>query len=322
MNIYHSLLRSPLRVLFLGLLALGLAACGIGGPGDNNNNNNLHRPDAGTDSAVPDDGGGNNNNNSTPEVHTLTVQELRADYIYETLGQTIVDLRDRADCQLAHIPEAFCLPEEELWDGSAFVSNAGALTVITTAEVNPVIFYGTAAQAQTALDIAEATLGLGYSDVYVVEGGIEAWRAEGWYQDISREGILAAYYTSDASDQPIPDGVFIVDTMDPLTYAQNDPDNPGVGGHIKCALNVNGNDLWYDGALKTGADALLAAIAVPGDDPTFIFYCVNKGCASSEAASFAAEALGYAKILHYGEGLEDWESGGHVVITGTSPCGN
>lgn len=302
----------------LGLLTLGLAACGIGGPGESNNNN-LVRPDSGADSAVPD-GGGNNNND--PVVQTLTVQELRAEYLYETLGQTLVDLRPVADCRLAHIPDAFCVPEEDLWDGSDFVSGAGALTVITTAEVNPVIFYGTAAQAQTAMDIAEASLGLGYSDVYVVEGGIEAWRAEGWYQDISREGILAAYYTSDASDLPIPAGTFIVDTMDDLTYAQADPDFPGVGGHIKCAVNIDGNDLWYDGALQAGAAALLAALGTTGEDPTFIFYCVNRGCASSEAASFAAEALGYSKILHYRDGLEDWELGGHVVVTGTSPCGN
>lgn len=305
------------RAPLLALLALGLAACGIGGPGENNNN--LVRPDSGTDSAVPD-GGGNNNNNG-PAVQVLTVEELRAEYLYETLGQTLVDLRPLADCQLAHIPDAFCLPEAELWDGSDFVADAGALTVITTAEVNPLIFYGTAAQAQTALAIAEASLGLGYSDVFVVEGGIEAWRAEGWYQDITREGILAAYYTADASDHPIPEGTFIVDTMDALTYAQNDPEAPGVGGHIKCAVNVNGDDLWYDGALKTGAAALLAALGTTGDDPTFIFYCVNKGCASSEAASFAAEALGYSKILHYRDGLEDWEGSGHLVVTGTSPCG-
>ena len=269
---------------------------------------------------MPDDGGSNNNN--APAVKTLTVQELREGYLYETLGQTLVDLRPVADCQAGHMPDAFCVPETDLWDGSDFISNAGALTIITTAEVNPLLFYGTAAQAQTAMDIAEASLGLGYSDVYVVEGGIEAWRAEGWYEDLAREGILAAYYTSDASDTPIPQDVFIVDTMDALTYAQNNPATPGVGGHIKCAVNIDGNDLWYDGQLKAGAAALLAALGTPQEDPTLIFYCVNKGCASSEAASFAAEALGYSKVYHYRDGLEDWVDGGHVVATGTSPCGN
>ncbi|MDX9999917.1 MAG: rhodanese-like domain-containing protein [Polyangia bacterium] len=306
------------RALLLGSLILCLMACGIGGPGDNNNNN-LQRPDSGADSAVPD--GGGNNNNAT-SVQSLTVEELRADYIFETLGQTIVDLRGAIECQLAHIPDAYCVPEEELWDGSAFIGNAGALTVLTTAEVNPLIFYGSASQSQIAQDIAEAALGLGYSDVYVVEGGIEAWRAKGWYQDISRQGILEAYYTSDASENPIPDGVFIVDTMDAQTYAQQDPFNPGVGGHIKCAVNVDGNELWYGGELKEDAAALLEALGSVQEDPTFIFYCVNSGCASSEAASFAAEALGYSKVLHYSEGLEDWQGSGHLVVTGTDPCGN
>lgn len=304
--------------ILLGILGLGMVACGIGGPGESNNNN-LVRPDASVDAEVPTDGG---NNNNSPQVQTLTVHELREDYLYETLGQTIVDLRDLAQCQRAHIPRAYCLPEEELWDGSGFVSGAGALYAVTTTEVNPVIFYSTEDRASTVQDIAEASLGLGFTDVYVVQGGIEAWRILGWYEDISRQGILDLYYTSDASDNPIPEGVFIVDTMDAPTYAKDNPITPGVGGHIKCALNIDGNDLWYGGELQPGAAALLASVALPEDDPVLIFYCINAGCASSEAASFASEALGYPTILHYKEGLEDWEGSGRLVVEGTSPCGN
>ena len=37
--------------------------------------------------------------------------------------------------------------------------------------------------------IAEAAIEHGYQVVYVLTGGIEAWRDKVWYQDISYEGI-------------------------------------------------------------------------------------------------------------------------------------
>ena len=43
---------SPKHALLFGLLTLGLAACGIGGPGENNNNN-LTRPTAALTAPCP-----------------------------------------------------------------------------------------------------------------------------------------------------------------------------------------------------------------------------------------------------------------------------
>ncbi len=298
-------------ILFLATgLAAGLTACGIGGPGDDNNNN-LVRPEAG----VPDSGvdGGGNNNNQPPEVQALTVQQLRDGFLYETLGQTIADLRPIDECQAGHIPDAQCLPLQVLWDGEAFLNGGDALIAQTTAEVNPLIFYGSAAMDATVLEVAEASIELGYTDVYVVTGGIEAWRAEAWYEDIERHGILAHYYSVDATGYvTIPPDVYIVDTMDAATYAAD--------GHISCAININGDDLWYGGELQPGAEDLLTAVALNKATDVFIFYCVNEGCAASEAASFAAEAVGYQNVYHYKEGLEDWEGSANPVVVDTCAC--
>lgn len=299
------------------MIALLFAACGIGGPGGNNNNVNDDRPDAWVDDSGTDAG-----QNNTPTVRHISVDELRnggaglpdEGFIFSTLGQTLADLRPNQECQDAHIPNAYCVPAEVLWDGSAFLSDAGALTAVTMSEVNPLIFYSVAADDATVADVAEASLDLGYQDVYVLDGGIEAWRAQGWFEDISRFGLLNLYYTVDATGvgHVAPD-VFVVDTMDAPTYASD--------GHIQCAVNLDGNTLWYDGAIKPEAATLLGALAAPTDDPVLVFYCVNQGCEASVAASLAAEELGYPTVLHYKMGFQDWEGAGLPTVTGGSPCG-
>jgi rhodanese-related sulfurtransferase len=292
-------------------LTAGLLACGIGGPGDDDdNNNNLNRPEAGVNDSGVDAG---NSNNQDPQVLALTVQELRDGYLYETLGQTLIDLRPIDDCQVGHIPFAECLPQEVLWDGQAFINDGDTLDALTTAQVNPLIFYGTEAMDATVLDVAEASLELGYSDVYVVSGGMEAWRAQRWYEDVERQGILDSYYSVDATGNAvIPAGVLIVDTMDAASYVAD--------GHIECAINIDGDDLWYGGELQANAEDLLTAAAPDKVNDTLIFYCVNSGCAASEAASFAAEAVGYHNVLHYKEGLEDWEGSANPVVYDTCAC--
>ncbi len=294
--------------LVLGL-ATGLVACGIGGPGDNNNNN-LTRPEAGVGDGGVDAG---NNNNQVPVVQHMDVQTLRDSYIYETLGQTIADLRPIGDCQAGHIPEGFCIPLQILWDGSDFLDNGSALDAQTASLINPLIFYSTADMGATVLAVAEASLDLGYTDVWVVDGGFEAWTAKGWYQDIERAAILDSYYTVDSTgDVSIAAGTYLIDTMDAPAYAT---------GHIECAINIDGDDLWYGGELQSGAESVLTAVAPNKATDTLIFYCVNSGCAASVSASFAAEAVGYSKIFHYKRGYEDWQGSANPVVTGTSACG-
>jgi len=305
------------KLSIFAVISVLFAACGIGGPGENNNNGNDDRPDA----QVVDSGGdAGQNNNTTPTVRHISADELRnggdglpeGGLIFATWGQTLADLRPNDECQAAHIPNAYCVPTEVLWDGSAFLDDAGALTAVTMSEANPLVFYSVAADDATVTAVAEASLGLGYQDVYVLDGGIEAWRAQGWFEDVSRFGLLDLYYSVDATHMGhVADGAFLVDTMDAPTYAT---------GHIDCALNIDGDTLWYNGQIKPEAATLLGALAAPTDDPVLVFYCVNQGCEASVAACLAAEQLGYPTVLHYKMGFQDWEGAGLPTATGTSAC--
>ena len=112
--------------------------------------------------------------------------------------------------------------------------------------------------------------------------------------------------------------MFVTTMMIDPFFTQDEPAN----GHIKCAVNIDGDQLWYGGQLQSGAEALLNAVAPDKANDALIFYCTNAGCAASEAASFAAEALGWERVFHYKDGIEHWEAGGFPVVIGSAlPCG-
>ena len=225
------------------------------------------------------------------EVTHLTVQQMRDYYIPETLGQTIADLRGQATCEASHIPDAFCIPLDVIWDAGAgdFTSNVGLLTSTTVSIHNPLILYANAADASTVLAVAEKAFELDYGDVYVIDGGIEAWWDKGWYTDIHYNGLVANYY-------PVTDGVLIIDTMDATHYDDC---------HIEDATHLDVVNLYYGGALINGGQALLD-MSDPLDNDVLIFLCANAACVASEDGARAAEMLGYTRILHYKHGTEDW----------------
>ena len=195
-----------------------------------------------------------------------------------------------------------CLPLEILWDGSGLVDEGGALTSVTSTPENPLVFYGTAAQSADALALANAFLGLGYTDVWVLDGGIEAWEAAGYYQDIEYAAIMASWY-------PVTAGVMIVDTMDATTFQEE---------HITGAVNLDADLVYHQGVLVNGGQALLDLSPVASGD-MLIFYCINAGCEASVVMSEACEILGYSSFRHYKEGLEQWKLRGGPTTSDATP---
>ncbi|MFH2006202.1 MAG: rhodanese-like domain-containing protein [bacterium] len=290
------------------LATLLLAACPVGGPDTNGNDSGLPQNDVAVDA---DDGGPDPCGNgvcdealgedcesclqdcrgvSCSAVLPLTIQEYRDVYMHLVLGQTVVDLRDHAVCMMGRIPgDTFCTELEFWWDGAQITDNGGYLDAVTNSLGNPLIFYGWEADAALVLAVAEASVALGYSDVLTIWGGIDAWELEGWYKDITQEGLNAHYYPPTA-------GVLLIDTMEDTDFELC---------HVADATHLAVVDIVLYGEIVDGGQALLD-LSDPADDDVLIFFCVNSACESSEQASEVAEWLGYANILHYKEGTHYW----------------
>ncbi len=221
-------------------------------------------------------------------VRDITVQQYRADHMGE-VGETTVDLRTAAECVSARIPGAtFCEDLSVWWDGSA-ITNTGYLGSIVPSVHNPVVFYGYGNDDATVMAVAEAAWAAGYDDLYRIVGGIEAWRTEGWFQDISYEGIVPQYYPPGAN-------VYLIDTM-PVEDFNN--------CHVQDATSLDTYDFFYEGQLIDNGQLLLD-IAPDTQNAVLIFFCVNQACLASEEACEAAEMMGYQHIFHYKDGTEDW----------------
>jgi rhodanese-related sulfurtransferase len=236
-------------------------------------------------------------------VLDITVQQYRDDHQGET-GETTVDLRARIECENAHIPgDTFCTDLGEWWDGSAVTDSGAFLNYAAPSLHNPLVFYGDGSDDATVMAVAEAAWDLGFDSLYRIVGGITDWRAEGWYQDVTYEGLVRLYYPPAAD-------VFLIDTMDATHFDDC---------HVQDATHLDASEIYYGGQLINNGQALLdMAPNLAGD--TLIFFCVNFACLYSEEASLAAEMIGYENILHYSGGTEEWQlRGGSVVGPGCTP---
>lgn len=312
--------RLPQIVSFLSicscLFTMGLlvsAGCGKGGPGDNKAPDAAvwfdasHDGDSSVEADADDIDAEVSQDAEVTEVQTVDATTLRHEQVPFVMGQTYIDLRDPADYGESHIPKAKNLPAELLWDGAALVEGGSALQTLAPVTDLPVYFYDVAANQATTEAIAEAVLDAGYTDVFVLEGGLEAWRSFGFYEDIKTAGVYNLHYN------PIPQNHYIVDTMPEADYTT---------GHITGALNVDTEKFYVDGDLINGGQVLLDAI--PCTAEVVIFYCINEGCSASEKASEAAEILSCydnTTILHYPAGLVAWEGMTYPVSCGTEPDG-
>jgi rhodanese-related sulfurtransferase len=308
------------------LFALFVTGCPEGGINENNNDGGPPQRDSNVDAEpdgdvnpcgdhVCDEAGGEDCTTCERDclgiacspVRDITVQEYRQTYVDdpETKAETVIDIRVSSECLSARIPGAtYCTELNDWWDGSAITDNGAFLDYATdtTSPHDPLLFYGDGSDDASVLAVAEAAWDFGFDNLYRIVGGIADWRAEGWFQDIAYEGIVAQYYPPTAD-------VFLIDTMDATHYDDC---------HMQGATNLDTYDFFYGGQLVNGGQALLD-VAPDLQNDVLIFFCVNLGCVASEEAAVAAELIGYQQIFHYKEGTEDWISNGGAVVGPACP---
>ncbi|MCD6497518.1 MAG: hypothetical protein J7M25_04335 [Deltaproteobacteria bacterium] len=309
--------KSPLySILATTLLGLILGACGVGGPGDQQKDAAVQDSTANQHDSMVQDGTTEPDAYVKPVVQSIDASTLRHVQLpQQGAGQTYLDLREPPEFIQGHIPHSKNIKLSDLWDGSALTSDAASLLMdATIAEDMPLFFYGKAADQSTIQSIAQAAIDdLGYTDVWVLNGGMEAWRAKHYYEDIEMSAILSDHYG------PIPTDEYIIDAMDTTAYAQ---------GHIAGAYNIDGDDATNvfnvaDGTWKNDGQPLIDVVTC--NAKAIIFYCVNPGCGVSEAEAGATEQIGClsgAKIFHFAGGTEAWQNAGHPIACGTDPNGS
>jgi len=315
------------RIALVCVFALGAGGCPEGGINTNDNDAGPPQRDSNVDADVDadvnpcgdhvcDEAGGEDCTTCERDclgiacspVRDLTVQQFREEHLDNpaVTGRTLIDLRTVTECQDARIPgDTFCPPDVSAWwDGTNITDNGGYLNNVTPSVHTPLMFYGYGDDDATVLAVAEAAWDLGFDDLYRIVGGIADWRAEGWYQDVSYEGLLRLYY-------PPPADVYLIDTMDATHYADC---------HMQDALNLDTYTFFYGGELINNGQPLLD-IAPDLQNSVLIFFCVNLACVASEEAAVASEMMGYAQIFHYKEGTEDWYCPPHSGATVGPGCG-
>ena len=232
------------------LLTVVLTACGVGGPGDDNDDAAVQDAQTQNDSTVNQDGTAGQDaqqDGQVTGVQTMTTEEFYNDHLdtWFDRGGHVVDMRADTDWAAAHIPDAVNLPLDLAWDNGAF-TNYGSSTLSALVRVQdlPLAFYGLAADEATIMEVAQAALDMGYNNVWVIQGGIEAWRAAHHYEDIEMGVLYSDHY------DPIPADEFLIDADHAETYDAS---------HIAGALLFDAQDVWdaTEGALIDDGQALL-----------------------------------------------------------------
>ncbi len=292
---FRFLVRWFLGASMVAVVALVGWSCGVGGPGTAKDSGVL---DSGPDvDAAP------------PSVRTMEPQTLRYDEIPVERGQKFVDLRPKTDWENGHVPRAIDVPMADLWDGSALVSGGACLLAVAPVLDRRLVLYGTGQDDDQVRALAQAVLGLGYTDVWVLHGGMAAWRSAHFYEDIELDGLRSDHY------DPIPAGDRIIDAMSSATYVE---------GHIPGALNLDANLIWDSGSEQPidGGQALEDLVGC--DISNVIFYCVNAACHASTVSCWVAEGMdcfSQTRILHFAAGTEGWRGAGLPLSCGDQPDG-
>ena len=88
----------------------------------------------------------------------------------------------------------------------------------------------------------------------------------------------------------------LVDALAPLSFA---------AAHLPGAINIT----------PQRVDSL-AERRIPDREATVVVYCAGPDCDSSVEVARRLVELGYANVLHFGEGKEGWREAGHPLQGG------
>lgn len=225
----------------------------------------------------------------------------------------LIDARDGASFATRHAAGALSLPGASLRTTVDGVSNqvpaaVDAARIVGAAGIDPdlpAIVYGDSSDL-TASRLVWTLLWMGHREVYLLDGGLNAWRAAGLEVASGGAGTTAGSYPSDRVDE-----LTIVDTAF-VEASLNDPDvffvdaRPALEyalGNIPGAVNLPWSNNVSGGALRSEAELTERHRDVPRSG-TVVVYCLIGMRASM--AWLVLKQLGFEDVRLYDGSWVAW----------------
>lgn len=220
-------------------------------------------------------------------VRRIDVDELRALLRQQHCNRYLFDVRGRADYEAGHIPGFLCVPGGQVVQRSDdFIAVRGATVVL-------------ADQHEAQANLTAAWLKrMGYPDVAVLAGGLDAWRAGGGREEFGRlRGEPAGLGAATALVQRLSVDAFASALADVAAVLDVDSSRHFRNGHLARAV-------W----LPRGWLELRIATVVSSKDAPILLTC-ESGVQSVFAAA-ALTQLGYRRIAVLEGGTRAWAAAG------------
>lgn len=246
-------------------------------------------------------------------------------------GATILDARERADFEKAHIPGAKNLPWQLFVEGQA----SGALvdsdehhqTVLQNAGISaqrPALIYGNWSATGAWGEEGRLFWTLEYFDhprVYILEGGLRAWEraerpiekgaapkdsAEPGDFEIRRQPSRRTSTAELAQSLSSTKAPIILDSRERAEFEGQVKYGESRAGHIPGARHLDWRDLFDEGGDLRAADDLRRVLASFGATSTspVVAYCT--GGIRSGFVYAVLRHLGFEKVQNYDASMWDW----------------
>jgi rhodanese-related sulfurtransferase len=218
-------------------------------------------------------------------------------------GALVVDVRTPDEYNVMHVNNSINIPWYNITDFAA------RLAPLAEKQNNQIVLYcwkGT--RSKNAWLYLNST---GYTEIYNMLGGINAWRAMNysvWEAPSGPISVTEARWMVDLG-QGI-NGTFpnlmIIDVRDSASYTI---------GHLPNATNIPYTD---DFAFNETIRSVLSG----KENSEIVVYCAGGGCELSSMASSVLIENGFTKVYWMPDGLSGWAAAGYLVVTPNGTTGS
>jgi len=174
-----------------------------------------------------------------------------------------------------------------------------------------IIFYCWYESCDWSSQAAETARGLGYTNVVVYSGGIEAWQNQG--ETVARETPRQTPAKKAGKNYQVPIDI-PSDNIINLTTLSNLMENH-TGEFV--LFDARGSDSYQEAHIPTALSLPYdrvyeeAQLLPSNKDMLIVFYCQHETCGLSPQAAEKARALGYNHVVVYLAGIDDWKKAGY-----------
>jgi rhodanese-related sulfurtransferase/uncharacterized coiled-coil protein SlyX len=265
---------------------------------------------------VADQGSMINSLNATVTEQNRTINSLKAElqlardgdvsaqtaYRIINTGAMVVDVRTPDEYDIMHVNNSINVP---WYNVSDFATRLAPLAGKQDDQI--VLYCRSGIRSRNAWLYLNST---GYTQIYNVVGGINAWRAMNysvWEASSGQISLGEARWMVDLGQGPA--GTFpnlvILDVRDSLSYA---------AGHLPNATNIPyTDDFSFNDSVRSSLSGK--------ENFEIVVYCAGGGCELSSMASSVLIEDGFMHVYWMPEGFSGWQNAGYLVVTPNGTTG-